>query len=154
VRNPETVKDVVQSVSLKVVRRLPSLRDPATFESWLFTMARNTAVDEIRRARCRPVALPGDWLHAEVCDPVHDDRSAEVLEAVHVVAARWSGLNRRILNHLVEGLSYQAVAEREGLSVGAVKLRVHRLRQILREKVGHALEGTRRSPNRANPAFV
>jgi RNA polymerase sigma-70 factor (ECF subfamily) len=154
VRNAETVKDVVQSVMLKMVKRLPTLRDPETFESWLFTMARNTAVDEIRRARCRPVTLSDDFLHVELTDPCPDDRSGEVLEAVDLVTARWSRLNRRILDCVLAGLSYQAVAEREGLSIGAVKLRVHRLRQVLRDKVGRALLDVRRTPSRAGAAYL
>jgi RNA polymerase sigma-70 factor (ECF subfamily) len=39
------VDDVVQNVFVKMVRRLGALRDPAVFESWLFTLARNTALD-------------------------------------------------------------------------------------------------------------
>lgn len=145
-RDRETVKDVVQKVSVKMLRRLPSLRDPANFEAWLFTMARNAALDEIRRARCRPFTVPGDSLEEYTAAPVQVDRSDEVMEAVRLAVASWKGVNRRILDHLLAGLSYQAVAEREGLSVGAVKLRIHRFRRLLRSRIGAALTHGEASP--------
>lgn len=154
VRNGETVKDIVQSVSLKLVRRLPGLREPATFESWLFTLARNTALDEIRRARCRPVSLRSERTLVEFVDPAPADRSGELLEAVQLVTCGWDNRTRRIFALIAAGTSYQSVAEREGLSLGAIKLRVHRLRRDLRERVGALLEGPIHSPKRIRRAFL
>ena len=139
VRDPELVKDVVQTVAVKLVRRLPGLRSPASFESWLFKMARNTALDEIRRARCRPLTVPDETLLDQIIDPGPEDRSDEVMEVVGRVVGEWPSQNRRILECIMAGRSYQTVASREGLSLGAVKLRVHRLRRILRERVGPLL---------------
>src|SRR5687767_7923400 len=54
IRQPDAVEDVTQLVFIKMFRRLSRLRDPAVFESWLFTLARNTSLDFIRRRNCRP----------------------------------------------------------------------------------------------------
>src|SRR3954468_5381312 len=53
IRQPDAVEDVTQMVFIKMFRRLGRLRDPAVFESWLFTLARNTGLDFIRRRSCR-----------------------------------------------------------------------------------------------------
>src|SRR5690242_20529513 len=43
--------DVVQDVFLIAWERLPNLRDPAAFPGWLMTIARNRALDALRRPR-------------------------------------------------------------------------------------------------------
>ena len=43
------VDDLVQDVFLVAMERLPSLHDPAAFAGWLSTIARNRAVDYLRR---------------------------------------------------------------------------------------------------------
>ena len=60
IRQRDGIEDVVQMVFIKMVQRLTRLREPAVFESWLFTLARNTALDFLRRCRCRPVTVELD----------------------------------------------------------------------------------------------
>ena len=75
------VDDVVQLVFIKALRRLGVLREAAAFESWLFCLARNTALDFIRRRRCRPVTVPIDC-EIPVWPDAHSFRGeAEILEA-------------------------------------------------------------------------
>jgi DNA-directed RNA polymerase specialized sigma24 family protein len=47
--------------------------------------------------------------------------------------------DRNIVMMIVQGNSYQTAAQREGLSVGAVKLRLNRVRPFLRVSVGEAI---------------
>ena len=48
---------------------------------------------------------------------------------------------RRVLRQLIDGESYGAIAAREGISLNALKVRVHRLRVVLRVTVRAAREG-------------
>lgn len=129
------IEDLSQTVWIKIVRRLPTLRDPATFESWLFTTARNAAVDYVRRVQCRPRATSDEFLLINVPAPSDYGGCFDLLEAIEVVTRCWSEQNRRILQDLMLGTSYQAIADREQVPVGAVKLRVHRVRRRLRAEV-------------------
>lgn len=136
---PSSVEDVVQMVFIKMVRRLELLRDPAVFESWLFKLARNTAVDFLRRRRCRPNTV-WDERELEQAPDVSSDRPvAEIMEALSLALARLSPTDRNLVNLIVEGNSYQTVAAREGLTVGAVKVRLNRVRPYLRMSVGGAI---------------
>lgn len=139
------VEDVVQNVFVKMVRRLGALRDPRGFECWLFTLARNTALDSLRRAGCRPVtvAAESDWL--AVADLTVADRSREIPEALEVVTQDWDERSRRLLTHLLEGTGYEIIARSEGLTVGAIKLRLHRLRRSLRGRLQIVLGEPRRT---------
>lgn len=136
---PSAVEDVVQMVFIKMVRRLTLLRDPAVFESWLFRLARNTAVDFLRRRRCRPTMVSDEQTFEQAPDTSSERPVAEIMEALHVALTRLSPKDRTLVTMIVEGNSYQTVAAREGLTVGAVKVRLNRVRPFLRVSVGAAV---------------
>ena len=136
---PSAVEDVVQMVFIKMVRRLTLLRDPAVFESWLFRLARNTAVDFLRRRRCRPTMVSDEQMFEQAPDTSSERPVAEIMEALQVALTRLSPKDRSLVTMIVEGNSYQTVAAREGLTVGAVKVRLNRVRPFLRLSVGEAV---------------
>ncbi len=136
---PSAVDDVVQMVFIKMLRRLGALRDPAAFESWLLALARNTAVDFIRRRACRPATVWDEHEITETPDTSSAHRVAEIREALELALRQLSPRDRNIVALIVDGHSYRTAAEREGLSVGAVKLRLNRVRPFLRVSVGEAI---------------
>ena len=142
VRQPNAIEDVTQLAFIKMVRSLPSLRDPAVFEPWLFTLSRSTALDFIRRQKCRPctVAAEHEWLNAPA--PDHDHGMADILEALELALQRLGQKDRSLMTMLVDGHDYRTLAAREGLTLGAVKARLSRIRTFLRVAVGTAT-GTR-----------
>lgn len=136
---PSIVEDVAQMVFIKMFRRLTLLRDPAVFESWLFNLARNTAVDFLRRRRCRPNMVWDERELAEAPDMSSERSVAEIMEALSLALVRLSPKDRNLVNLIIEGNSYRTVAAREGLTVGAVKVRLNRVRPFLRMSVGGAI---------------
>ncbi|MCX6955316.1 MAG: sigma-70 family RNA polymerase sigma factor [Verrucomicrobia bacterium] len=137
--DPTELEDVVQTVFIKVILQLGSLRDPGLFEAWLFRLARNTAFDAYRRSRCRPAPLRGEADLARMADPDSSRLVAEIMEALEVAAARLSRIDRSLITMIIQGHSYRTIAQREGLTIGAVKLRLARMRPFLRACVGGAI---------------
>jgi RNA polymerase sigma-70 factor, ECF subfamily len=148
---PDSVEDVVQMVFIKMFRRLQRLRDPASFESWLFRLARNTAVDFIRRRRCRPVTVPVENETYEIADAANANAITEIMDALDAALTKVSPMDRQLVTLFVEGNSYQNLARKNGLSMGAVKARLHRMRPFLRDYVGGVTQ-TRDVPARPTPS--
>jgi DNA-directed RNA polymerase specialized sigma24 family protein len=63
----------------------------------------------------------------------------EIMTALERALTRLTPQDRQLVLLIVQGNSYRTVAEREGLSVGAVKIRMHRVRPFLRLSVGSAI---------------
>lgn len=151
---PSAVEDIVQMVFIKMVRRIGLLRDARTFESWLFTLARNTALDAIRRARCRPSTISDD---AVLLNMASSDNSAlmhEIYDALELAVEKLGSKDRALVALIVEGASYRAAAERMGLTIGAVKVRLNRARKILRVSVGAATGLRPAEPMAMKPSCV
>jgi len=140
IHQPDAVEDVVQTVFIKMFRRLNRLRDPGSFESWLFRLSRNTALDFIRRRRCRPVTVPVESELFEIPDPANTGATNEIIDALEAALAHVSPKDRDLLNLFIAGNSYRTLADREGLTMGAVKARLHRIRPFLRSFVGGVTE--------------
>jgi RNA polymerase sigma-70 factor (ECF subfamily) len=136
IRQPDAIEDVTQMVFIKMFRRLGRLRDPAVFESWLFTLARNTALDFIRRRSCRPATVAIDEEVYQIADPSISSATGEIMAALDRALTRLSPIDRNLVTQFVGGESYGSIATRTGLSLATVKVRLHRVRPFLRSWVG------------------
>lgn len=144
IRQPDAVEDVTQMVFIKMFRRLSRLRDPGVFESWLFTLARNTSLDFIRRRSCRPSTVALDEEVNQIADPANTNATSEILAALDRALSRLSPIDRSLVTQFVAGESYGSIAARAGLSLATVKVRLHRVRPFLRTWVGEMTETRQR----------
>lgn len=133
---PSAVEDVVQVVFIKMVRRFRLLRNSEAFESWLFRLARNSALDFVRRRRCRPVMVDDEIRLENAAESDSDRNVAEIKEALELALRRLNPIDQKLVRMIVEGHSYTIAAAEAGLTVGAVKVRLCRVRPFLRCSVG------------------
>jgi RNA polymerase sigma-70 factor (ECF subfamily) len=102
-----------------------------TVKAYLLTIARNLYLAERKRA-ARQVALSGD-LPDRKPDPEEVARGRLELDAVLKALQTLPEVDRAaLLMHVQDGLPYAAIAAALGLSIAAVKVRVHRARIRLR----------------------
>ncbi|MCB9750015.1 MAG: sigma-70 family RNA polymerase sigma factor [Myxococcales bacterium] len=131
------VHDLVQETMLGIVRNIASFRGDASFMTWVFTIARSFAHRQRRRQRAhtRTVAALSRWE-----ENAPREASPESMIARQRLSARFeealSGLaelDRAVLvARDVEGCTAIEVAEITGLTVSAVKSRLHRARRHIR----------------------
>ena len=130
VQDRNEAEDVLQEVYITVWRKAAEYdATRASPITWLATIARNRAIDRQRARAARPSG-PLDQA-AEVADPaVGADRLAEASDDARRVHAALATLDPRhaaiIRAAYFEGLSYDALAEREGVPVGTLKSWVRR----------------------------
>ena len=80
-----------------------------------------------------PVTLAHEVTLAHPPDTSEHEQCAEIREALAVATREFDPRTRRLLEHVISGVSYGKIAAREHASVGAIKPRVHRVRLKLRE---------------------
>jgi RNA polymerase sigma-70 factor (ECF subfamily) len=140
-RHREDAEDVLQESLLAAARGLRSFRGASSVSTWLYTIARSFCIKKRRRSVFAPAELSLDTdptvAAGRVPDPAR--RPDEALEASRLEAAlekAIAALDRPyrevLLLRDVEGLSSAEAARITGLSVPAVKTRLHRARGRLR----------------------
>jgi RNA polymerase sigma-70 factor (ECF subfamily) len=131
----EAAFDVLQDVWLAVHRRLPSLKAVGAFRVWIYRIAHDTAVSELRKKYRRPLCVDD----AEIADGDVDgleksDHEAvfDNAEMVHLGMQKLSVDHRRILTlRFLENMNVAEIAEVLSCSDGTVKSRLHYARLAL-----------------------
>lgn len=136
--------DAAQEVFLSVYRNLHQLRDPDRFEPWLFTIARNRAMQhhEFASAQKRDQARSVD-LDAEPRavpdkrpDPLEELLDREKLEVLtRTLETLPPQMRRCVAARIIDQYSVQEIADSLGISVNTIKVHLHRARPILQERL-------------------
>ena len=148
--NHEDAEEVVQDTLWTASRKIQSFRGESAFGSWLYRIAANTAYQKLRERRGRDPEiswesllpqLDGDGRHqadivdwsARVEEPALQGELRTVLRSA--VNALPPDYRTAFLLHDIEGLSNPEIAQALGISLPAVKSRVHRSRLFLRQRL-------------------
>ena len=133
---PDTAADMVQDALIKAYESLASCRDPNRFLFWAGQILRNKCLDFLKSAARRgvelPFSLPAAWGNPEV----EQERSALRARLKQALAALPEEQREAFLMKHGEDLSYEEMAELTGASVSAMKMRVHRARELLQVQLG------------------
>lgn len=136
-RNSHDAEDVVQEVFLRVHR--VGTNGVTDMRAWLARIAFRLAIDRLRKPQAEAlVELPSDDANAEH-QAIHRQR---VMHVQQLIAALPDELRHPLVLSAIEELSSQQIAEVFGVSESAVRGRIFRARQILKEKLA-ALTGTK-----------
>ncbi|MGD0575705.1 MAG: sigma-70 family RNA polymerase sigma factor [Anaerolineales bacterium] len=137
----ETALDLSQEAFVHAYRSLGQFEPGRPLGPWLLRIATNLAFEHWRRER-GPVqvsmeSLEGEELAAEAgADPGLEAERHELDRVLEGAVQSLSPLYRTVLwLRLVEGLSYEAIAETLRLPLGTVKTRLHRARDLLRSRL-------------------
>jgi RNA polymerase sigma-70 factor, ECF subfamily len=125
-------RELTQEVFLRVARGPVPAADDAGRRAWIFRIARNLALNHVRDDRRRGVAVQ----LRDTVTPATQEMSAALGEALAQLAATDRDV---FLMREAGGLSYQEIAAACEISADAVRSRLHRARQQLRETLGPAL---------------
>ncbi|MDR0669376.1 MAG: sigma-70 family RNA polymerase sigma factor [Treponema sp.] len=139
--NHEDISDFVQEVFLKVYRSLPRFEGRSRFSTWLYSIAYNTAVNEITRRKEYHSLVEGDMAvdgdtpeRKLVRDTVRD----AVLEAVGELPERYRVC---VDMYFFYDRSYQEIGLITGFPVNTIKSHVFRAKKLLREKLKGIAQG-------------
>lgn len=147
-RHHEDAEDVLQESLLAAARGLPGFRGASSLSTWLFTIARSHCIKKRRRSRFAPAEVSLDSGEAAGARE-HPDAGPGPEEALHArrleaaLERAIAGLDRKYREVFVlrdvEGLTTPEVATVTGLSVAAIKSRLHRARARIREELAPLL---------------
>jgi RNA polymerase sigma-70 factor (ECF subfamily) len=147
-RDATEAEDVAQNVFLQAYKSAPRYEVSARFSTWLFTIARNLCLNEIRRRSRHPT----DSIEATGPDaddlptrqfedrkttlPTDAALEGELAQKIDAALAELPEIQRTaILLCRRDDLSYEDIAKVIGCSLSATKSLIHRGRETLKQKL-------------------
>lgn len=147
--DPSRAEDLVQDTVLKAFRSWQSFQPGTNIRSWLFTILRNTFINDYRRRQREPIPMDLEAIEPHASFRAVDDEDpegtffsqivdAKVLEAIDRLPEDFREV---LVLSDIENLPYAEIAGVLGIPVGTVKSRLFRARRQLQEVLyDHAVE--------------
>lgn len=145
----EDASDMAQEALIKAYRSLATFKGDSSLGTWLYRITTNVCLDELRKRKRtlhmisldEPVATTdGDEIEREIADPsptadiIYQYKETEVYLQSLINMLKPEQKTVIILRDVMD-LTYEEIAEVLNCSIGTVKSRLSRGRDILRKKI-------------------
>ena len=134
-------EDIASETWLQATRDLGKFHGSHTdFRGWITTIARNRAMDHLRRAKGRPpaVPVPVEDLAFIACDEDTADRAIEAIsteEALSLIASLPRDQAEAVLLRAVVGLDAKRAAQVAGKRAGAIRTAAYRGLKTIEKRI-------------------
>jgi RNA polymerase sigma-70 factor (ECF subfamily) len=145
VRDSDVAADLVQDALVRAYVNLARCRERERFRSWLLTLLRNRVLDHLKEKRRKDVSLSDEAvLRRAEAPPLHAPTAGDRW-ALHAALERAllqlsEPLRETFVLHHVEQLPVAEVAQVLGAGESAIKMRLQRAREQLRQILEPELE--------------
>jgi RNA polymerase sigma-70 factor (ECF subfamily) len=140
-KNREDAEEVSQDIFVKAYRALADFKGTSKFSTWLYTIVNNTCITFLRKKRLQTHSLDNEGVF-EVADSQDSGLRANLVEQKSKVAMVNSAIN--LLNaddaevitlFYKSEQSLEEIAQILGIETNTAKVRLHRARTRLKEKM-------------------
>lgn len=127
-------EDLTQDAFIRAWQKLPGFRHESAFGTWLYRLAVNVALMDIRARGADPVSmLDDDHLPDTGETPFCAAERKELERAIGLLPPRARAV---LVLHDVEGWRHEEIGNELGMAVGTSKAQLHRARGLLRKILG------------------
>jgi RNA polymerase sigma factor (sigma-70 family) len=154
VKDHGRAEDVTQEVFVSALRRMRATDRPIAFKPWVYEIAKNACIDAFRRSRraeevsfdAEEGLAPSD--HSRLCATGPSPEAAvSAKHDLETLCGAFGGLSESHHQILVlrelEGLTYEQIGERMGMTRPAVESTLFRARRRLTEEYDELVSGAR-----------
>jgi RNA polymerase sigma-70 factor (ECF subfamily) len=156
-RNPSDAEDMIQDTFLNVFKYLKNFRHETKFKNWLYKVAASTCIKKRRKSKFAPEKelsldefLPNDetekpehvpeWALLPLDKLLNEELSSVINQTILALPKKYRVV---IVLRDIEGFSTAETAQILNLSPSNVKVRLHRARLYLRDKLKGYFENDR-----------
>lgn len=137
--DPETARDIVQDVFVKIYLNAAKfqVQEGASFKSWGYKILINTCFTKYKKIKGERVYLQDldpeiQELVPSKADSVHFEQKLDTDYVLSLISKLPVMLGRVLRLYSVEGKAQKDIAKMEGISLGAVRARIHRAKKELK----------------------
>jgi RNA polymerase sigma factor (sigma-70 family) len=127
-------EDITQDAFIRAWQKLPGFRHESAFGTWLYRLAVNVALMDLRSRGSDPVSVLGDDQLPEAGDTPFCAAEREELE--RAIAKLPPRARAVLVLHDIEGWTHEDIGNELTMASGTSKAQLHRARWLLRKVLG------------------
>lgn len=126
-------KDLFQEIVIQLWKAYPNFKGNATFTTWLYRVAINTAITGLRREKHFITSYEPATLPVTVSDENTNETAEEQLQQLYAAIEQLSQVERAIVLLYMEDTLYAEMENILGISQGNLRVKMNRIKEKLRE---------------------
>ncbi len=131
--NSEEKQDMMQEITLQLWSSFPNFQDRSKISTWIYRIALNTAISNIRRSKKHPLVEALFDTDLEIPSRETDPALDEDINTLYQAIARLNDIEKAVIMLYLEEKSYQEIGEITGISEKNVSVKLVRIKKKLKE---------------------
>jgi len=138
--NSEDKKDMMQEITLQLWKSYPGFQGKSKFSTWMYRIAINTAISNIRKSKQNPLMEALFESQIEIPEKVDLAEMDDDVNNLYKAIAKLKEVDRAIIMLYLEEKSYKEIAEIIGITEKNVSVKLVRLKKKLEQILTYETE--------------
>jgi RNA polymerase sigma-70 factor (ECF subfamily) len=134
-------QDLFQEIVIQLWRSYPSFRGDAKFSTWLYRIALNTAISDLRKQRRHITPVDPDLLPTQLQDIQYNKEKEEQLQILYTAINRLTEVEKALTMLYLEDKSYGEMEEILGIPQNNLRVKMNRIKEKLRKMTKEPVYG-------------
>lgn len=126
-------QDLFQEIVIQLWKAYPRFRGDSKFGTWLYRIALNTAISDLRKQKKHIQSVEPDKLPTEIQDIQYNKDKEEKLQQLYQAIHQLPEIERGIVMLYLEDKSYDEMEEILGINQNNLRVKMNRIKEKLRK---------------------
>lgn len=131
-RNDADKEDLYQEIIIQLWKAHGSFRGDAKFSTWMYRIALNTAISNLRKQSRKVMLSFPEFIPKEEADTEEEKIKEDKLKEMYAAISRLTEVEKAIVMLYLEDKSYEEMEEILGISNGTLRVKMNRVKDKLR----------------------
>jgi len=136
-------QDLFQEIVIQLWKSYPGFRGDSKFSTWLYRIALNTAISDLRKQGRRPSTTSTSEIPPSLPDMTWPGEEEQQLQQLYAAIARLSDVEKALVMLYLEDKPYEEMEEIMGINQNNLRVKMNRIREKLRKMTKEATYGIR-----------
>ena len=139
----EDSEDLFQEIVIQLWGAYPRFRGDSKFSTWLYRIALNTAISDLRKQKKIIKSVEPDLLPTEIQDIQYSNEKEERLQQLYKAINHLTEIERAIVMLYLEDKSYEEMEDILGINQNNLRVKMNRIKEKLRKLTKSVEHGVR-----------
>jgi RNA polymerase sigma-70 factor (ECF subfamily) len=126
-------QDLFQEIVIQVWKSYPGFRGEAKFSTWLYRIALNTAISDLRKQKKRVTAAGGTSFPAALEEADYNQEQEEQLQQLYAAIGQLTEVEKALVMLYLDDKSYDEMEEILGINQNNLRVKMNRIKEKLRK---------------------